>query len=50
VAIRPGLILSVLLAAVASAVVLVTTRRALDVAGMFPEVLRLPFGRRIFGV
>ena len=47
---RPSLVPSLLLAAFASAVVLVSTRRALDVAGMFPEVLRLPFGRRIFGV
>ena len=49
-ALRPSLVPSLLLAAFASAVVLVSTRRALDVAGMFPEVLRLPFGRRIFGV
>lgn len=46
---KPGLVPSLLVAAVASAVVLLSTRRALDVGGTFPEVLRLPFARRIFG-
>jgi O-antigen/teichoic acid export membrane protein len=46
---RPGLILSVILAGVASLGVLWATRRALDVANTFPELLRLPFARRILG-
>lgn len=45
----PGLILSVVLTAVASIAVLALTRRALDVAEAFPEILRLPFARRILG-
>lgn len=48
--IRPGFILSVVVAGIASIVVLGLTRRALDVAGTFPEILRLPFARRILGV
>ena len=46
---HPHLILSLVLAATASLVVLLLTRRALDVAETFPEVLRLPFARRILG-
>ena len=48
--IRPGLILSVVLAGLASAAVLAVNRRQLDVATTFPEILRLPFARRILGV
>jgi O-antigen/teichoic acid export membrane protein len=47
--VHPGLLLSLVLAAVASLFVLATTRRALDVADTFPEILRLPFARRILG-
>jgi hypothetical protein len=47
--IRPGLILSVVLAGIASAAVLAANRRQLDVATTFPEILRLPFARRILG-
>jgi O-antigen/teichoic acid export membrane protein len=47
--VRPGFILSVVAAGVASIVVLALTRRTLDVAGTFPEVLRLPLARRILG-
>lgn len=46
---EPGLILSLVLAAVASLAVLLMTRRTLDVAEAFPELLRLPFARRILG-
>ena len=46
---HPGLILSVILAGVASLGVLWATRRALDVGNTFPEILRLPFARRILG-
>ena len=45
----PSLLPSLLLTAVASIVVLALTRRALDVAETFPELLRLPFARRILG-
>jgi O-antigen/teichoic acid export membrane protein len=47
--IKPGLILSVVLAGLASAAVLAANRRQLDVATTFPEILRLPFARRILG-
>ncbi|HEY4634244.1 MAG TPA: flippase [Candidatus Limnocylindrales bacterium] len=47
--VHPGFLLSLVLAGVASLFVLATTRRALDVADTFPEVLRLPFARRILG-
>jgi O-antigen/teichoic acid export membrane protein len=50
VAIHPGFLLSLVLAGIASLAVLALTRRALDVADTFPEVLRLPFARRILGV
>jgi hypothetical protein len=46
---QPGLLLSLALTAVASLAVLALTRRALDVAETFPELLRLPFARRILG-
>lgn len=45
----PGLILSLILTVIASIAVLGLTRRALDVAEAFPEILRLPFARRILG-
>ena len=44
-----GLALEILLAAVVSAVVLGLTRRELRIGDTFPEVLRLPFARRVFG-
>jgi O-antigen/teichoic acid export membrane protein len=46
---HPDLVLSLVLTAVASIAVLTLTRRALDVAEAFPEILRLPFARRILG-
>ncbi len=46
---RPGLLVSLILAGIASLGVLWATRRALDVANTFPEILRLPFARRILG-
>ena len=46
---RPGLIVSVILAATTSLAVVWSTRSALDVTNTFPEVLRLPFARRILG-
>ena len=49
IVLNPGLILSLILIAVASIAVLALTRRALDVAEAFPEILRLPFARRILG-
>lgn len=45
----PGFLLSLVLTAVASLGVLVLTRRSLAVADTFPEILRLPFARRILG-
>lgn len=45
----PSLLPSLLLTAIASLVVLVLTRRTLDVAETFPELLRLPFARWILG-
>jgi O-antigen/teichoic acid export membrane protein len=50
VTVRPGIVPSLVLATLASLVVLALTRRALDVAGTFPEILRLPLMRRILGV
>jgi len=47
--VHPGLILSLVLAGAASIAVVWITRRALDVSHTFPEVLRLPFARRILG-
>jgi O-antigen/teichoic acid export membrane protein len=49
VVLGPSLLPSLLLTAVASLVVLGLTRGSLDVAETFPELLRLPFARRILG-
>jgi O-antigen/teichoic acid export membrane protein len=49
IALQPGLILSLLLTAVASLAVLALTRRSLDIGGTFPEILRIPLARRILG-
>jgi O-antigen/teichoic acid export membrane protein len=46
---HPGLLVGVVMTAVVSALVLLATRRTLAVAELFPEVLRLPFARRILG-
>lgn len=46
---RPGLLMGLVMTVVVSALVLLATRRTLDVAELFPEVLRLPFARRILG-
>lgn len=46
---NPGLIVSLVLTGVASIAVLALSRRALDVTEAFPEILRLPFARRILG-
>jgi O-antigen/teichoic acid export membrane protein len=45
-AIHPGLLLSLVLAAVGSAVLFSVNRHHLDVAATFPEILRLPLARR----
>lgn len=47
--VHPGIVGSVVLAGVGSLLVLAATRRALDVADTFPEILRIPFARRILG-
>jgi O-antigen/teichoic acid export membrane protein len=47
--VRPSLLLSLAVTAVVSGIVLLATRRTLDVAEQFPEILRLPFARRILG-
>ncbi len=49
VALGPPILVSLALAALASAVVLVGNRDELRIASTFPEVRRLPFGRRLFG-
>jgi O-antigen/teichoic acid export membrane protein len=49
-AVQPGFLLSLVLAAITSLIVLAVTRRALDVADTFPEILRVPFARRLLGV
>jgi O-antigen/teichoic acid export membrane protein len=46
---RPGLLMGLVMTVAVSALVLLATRRTLDVAELFPEVLRLPFARRILG-
>jgi O-antigen/teichoic acid export membrane protein len=46
---HPGLLVGVVMTTVVSALVLLATRRTLAVAELFPEVLRLPFARRILG-
>lgn len=45
----PELLLSLVLTGTASLAVLLLTRRTLDVADTFPEILRLPFAKRILG-
>jgi O-antigen/teichoic acid export membrane protein len=45
----PPVVVSIGLAALASFVVLAANRKLLTVAEIFPEVLRLPFARRILG-
>jgi O-antigen/teichoic acid export membrane protein len=47
---KPGLAASAGVAAAATILVLARTRRALDVEGAFPEVLRFPGVRRFLGV
>jgi O-antigen/teichoic acid export membrane protein len=49
VAFHPGPIVGIAAVLIASAAVLGSNRRALEVASTFPELLRLPFARRIFG-
>jgi O-antigen/teichoic acid export membrane protein len=46
---RTGIVVSLVLAGIASAVVFLLNRNELRIASTFPEVLRLPFGRRLFG-
>ncbi|MBZ0267621.1 flippase [bacterium] len=47
--VRPGVVVAALAAAIASGIVLAVNRRALDVAGTFPELARLPLLGRILG-
>jgi O-antigen/teichoic acid export membrane protein len=49
VAISPPVYVSVALAALASAVVIGLNRKLLQVGQMFPELLRFPLARRLFG-
>ncbi len=48
-ALKPGFLAAMVLATLASIVVLLTNRRQLRIGSTFPEVYRLPFGRRFFG-
>lgn len=48
--VRPNVIVGLALAALASLVVVLANRRLLRVEETFPEVLRLPFMRRLLGV
>jgi O-antigen/teichoic acid export membrane protein len=49
VLLRPSLLVSLVLTAIVSGIVLLATRGALDLAEHFPEILRLPFARRVLG-
>lgn len=45
----PGLIVSIVTAAVVSAAIMLANRRVLRIADTFPEVARIPFAKALFG-